>query len=422
MRRIKLALAAAALAASTMMSGCGMLGSAANIVNNLPRDSAAATNNVAPAATAQPLQPVSQAVPGQLQPPAIQINIPAGADTETQIYMAVYRKVNPSVVSIENLARVSQDSSTDSTVPEGLGSGFVWDAAGHIVTNNHVVEGADALRVTFSDGVVLPAEVVGRDPDSDLAVIKVDPALAALSPVEQGKLDDVQVGQRAIAIGNPYGLAGSLTAGIISAVGRSVLSGTGYNIPLSIQTDAAINPGNSGGPLLNERGQVIGVNFQIASEVRANSGVGFAIPINIVQRVVPALMAQGAYKHAWLGLSGQTFSPAWAEALGFPASVRGAYIVSVKDGGPSQFAGLRGGSRETDIAIGASAQGVEVLPGGGDLVVGVDGQPVKTFDDLLIYLESYKSPGETVVLRVLRPDQGEVELSIILGERPSQSP
>ena len=336
--------------------------------------------------------------------------------------MAVHQKVNPSVVSIENLARVSRDSSTSDTLPESLGSGFVWDTAGHIVTDNHVVDGADALRVTFSDGVVLPAEVVGVDPDSDLAVIKVDPALAALSPVEQGNIDEVRVGERAIAIGNPYGLVGSLTAGIVSAVGRSVLSGTGYNIPLSIQTDAAINPGNSGGPLLNERGQVIGVNFQIASEVRANSGVGFAIPINIVQRVVPALMAQGAYKHAWLGLSGQTFSPAWAEALGFPTTARGAYIVSVRDGGPSQLAGLRGGGSKTDIVIGASAQGVEVLPGGGDLVVGVDGQPVKTFDDLLIYLESYKSPGDTVVLKVLRSSQGETELSIVLGERPSQSP
>ena len=202
----------------------------------------------------------------------------------------MYRKVNPAVVYIENLTRVPTSNSSSETVPESQGSGFVWDTAGHIITNNHVVEGADALQVTFSDGVVLPAEVVGRDPDSDLAVIKVDPTLVNLTPVEQGDINEVQVGQRAIAIGNPFGLVGSMTAGIVSAVGRSVLTGTGYNIPLSIQTDAAINPGNSGGPLLNERGQVIGVNFQIASDVRANSGVGFAIPINIVQRVAPALI------------------------------------------------------------------------------------------------------------------------------------
>ena len=232
----------------------------------------------------------------------------------------MYRKVNPSVVYIENLTRVPTGNSSSETVPESQGSGFVWDTTGHIITNNHVVEGADALQVTFTDGIVLPAEVVGRDPDSDLAVIKVDPTLVNLTPVEQGDIDEVQVGQRAIAIGNPFGLVGSMTAGIVSAVGRSVLTGTGYNIPLSIQTDAAINPGNSGGPLLNERGQVIGVNFQIASDVRANSGVGFAIPINIVQRVAPALIENGVYKHAYLGLSGQTYSPAWAEALGFPTT------------------------------------------------------------------------------------------------------
>ena len=229
----------------------------------------------------------------------------------------MYRKVNPAVVYIENLTQVPSSNSSSATVPESQGSGFVWDTAGHIITNNHVVEGADALQVTFADGIVLPAEVVGRDPDSDLAVIKIDPKLVALTPVEQGDINEVQVGQRAIAIGNPFGLVGSMTAGIVSAIGRSVLSGTGYNIPLSIQTDAAINPGNSGGPLLNERGQVIGVNFQIASDVRANSGVGFAIPINIVQRVAPALIKDGVYTHAFLGLSGQTYSPAWAEALGY---------------------------------------------------------------------------------------------------------
>ncbi len=197
----------------------------------------------------------------------------------------------------------------------------MWDTAGHIVTNHHVVEGADALRVTFPDGIELPAELVGSDPDSDIAVVRIDPDLVQVTPVEQGRLEEVQVGQRdchrqSVRIGrhDDHGHRQRDR-------GRSVESQTGYNIPLSIQTDAAINPGNSGGPLLNDRGQVIGVNFQIRSSVRSNSGVGFAIPINIVQRVVPALIETGEYTHAWLGISGNTYSPAWAEALGFPQDV-----------------------------------------------------------------------------------------------------
>ncbi len=178
-------------------------------------------------------------------------------------------------------------------MPESQGSGFVWDTSGHIVTNDHVVSGSDALQVTFADGVVLPAEVVGSDPDSDLAVILVDPALVSLAPIEQGDIREVEVGQRAIAIGNPFGFVGTLTSGIVSALGRSIPAVTGFSIPMSIQTDAAINPGNSGGPLLNDRGQIIGVNAQIRSDARSNSGVGFAIPINIVQRVVPELIATG---------------------------------------------------------------------------------------------------------------------------------
>ena len=179
-----------------------------------------------------------------------------------------------------------------------------------------MVEGADALQVTFTDGIVLPAEVVGRDPDSDMAVIKVDPTLVTLVPVEQGDINEVQVGQRAIAIGNPFGLVGSMTAGIVSAIGRSVQSATGYSIPLSIQTDAAINPGNSGGPLLNERGQVIGVNFQIRSDVRANSGVGFAIPINIVQRVAPALIKDGSYQTRLPGRQRPDLQPCLGRSAG----------------------------------------------------------------------------------------------------------
>lgn len=353
-------------------------------------------------------------------PPVVRIEVPAGADVETAIYMAVYQKVNPSVVYIENLARVNirGGEGTEGTLPESQGSGFVWDLEGHIVTNHHVVEGADALRVTFYDGIQLPARLIGSDPDSDLAVIKVDPSLVTLVPVEKGRIEEVVVGQRAIAIGNPFGLAGSMTTGIVSAIGRSVESMTGYSIPLAIQTDAAINPGNSGGPLLNERGEVIGVNFQIRSAVRSNSGVGFAIPINIAQRVVPALIRDGVYKHAWLGIRGQTYTPAWAEALGFPRDARGAYVMSVATGSPAAKAGLRGASRNTDVLLGLSMAGPEYLRAGGDLIIAIDGRPVKQFDDLLVYLESERSPGDVVVLTVLRSDGKEAQLRVTLGERP----
>ena len=407
-----------ALFLSVMLTSCGLAQPAVRVFNGPISTAVARVDQDVAALTLEPVTQTANIASQQVAAPATTIKIEAGADQETQIYAAVYRKVNPSVVYIESLTRVPTGSSTSETVPESQGSGFVWDTAGHIITNNHVVAGADALQVTFTDGVVLPAEVVGRDPDSDLAVIQVNPELVALAPVEQGDINEVQVGQRAIAIGNPFGLVGSMTAGIVSAVGRSVLSGTGYNIPLSIQTDAAINPGNSGGPLLNERGQVIGVNFQIASDVRANSGVGFAIPINIVQRAAPALIRNGVYTHAFLGLSGQTYSPAWAEALGFPTTARGAYVLTVRNGGPAQRAGLRGGSSNTDIALGVGARGTEYLPGGGDLVTAIDDRPVKTFDDLLIYLESFKSPGETVTLKILRPGEGEMLAPLTLSERP----
>ncbi len=406
------------LTLSVVLTSCGLAQPAVRMFAGPISTAAACVDQNVAVLTLEPPAQTARVTAEQVTAPATTINIAAGADQETQIYAAVYRKVNPAVVYIENLTQVPTGNRSNATVPESQGSGFVWDTAGHIITNNHVVEGADALQVTFADGIVLPAEVVGRDPDSDLAVITVDPNLVALTPVEQGDINEVQVGQRAIAIGNPFGLVGSMTAGVVSAIGRSVLAGTGYNIPLAIQTDAAINPGNSGGPLLNERGQVIGVNFQIASDVRANSGVGFAIPINIVQRVAPALIKDSVYTHAYLGLSGQTYSPAWADALGYATTDRGAYLTGIRDGGPAQRAGLRGGSTNTDIVIDVGAQGPEYLPGGGDLVTAIDNAPVKTFDDLLIYLESFKSPGDTITLKVLRAGQGEISASLILGERP----
>jgi 2-alkenal reductase len=314
---------------------------------------------------------------------------------------------------------------SDFIVPEGSGSGFVWSDQGYIVTNNHVVSGADSLEVTFADGVALPAELVATDPDSDLAVIKVDSGLVRLTPVELGDIADIKVGSRAIAIGNPFGMVGTMTTGIVSAIGRSLASNpdvaTSFSIPQVIQTDAAMNPGNSGGPLLNEAGQVIGVNFQIRSQTGMSSGVGFAIPVNIVQRVVPALIQDGKYEHAYMGIRGQTYTPAWAGALDLPADVRGAYVMSVAEGGPADRAGLRAATTDTDVMLGVSMNGPVYLQSGGDLIIAIDKQPVKTFDDLLVFLESNRSPGDTITLTVLRAGGEQATVTLTLAARPSQA-
>jgi 2-alkenal reductase len=421
MRRFRsLPILVAIIALSLAFAGCGLVRPAASLFANPTATPparviekivvATPTPSVRPAAPVAPVAPVAPAAP-------------AGTDVESALLRAVYEKVNPSVVYIENLTVQSRVTATDEAVPESQGSGFVWDAEGYIVTNDHVVRGADALQVTFWDGVVLPAELIGSDPDSDLAVIQVDAKLVNLVPVELGDIKEVQVGQRAIAIGNPFGLVGTMTEGIVSAIGRSIPAITGFSIPMAIQTDAAINPGNSGGPLLNDRGQVIGVNAQIrsASETPANSGIGFAIPINIVQRVVPALIAKGQYKHAYLGISGRTYSPAWADALGFTKDDRGAYVMDLIAGGPSERSGLRAGTKNTKVVLGIGPNGPVYLQAGGDLIIGIDDQKVATFDDILIYLESTRSPGDEVKLTVLRAGEGQKVFTIKLGERPKRT-
>jgi 2-alkenal reductase len=413
-------LASALFVAPLFLMGCGLLSPAARLLSGeRPAEPQQVIEQIV---VATPEGGAAELLPAPTLQPNVTIRVPGGADTETEIFRAVYEKVNPSVVYIEHLAAIGTGDESEGVVPDSQGSGFVWDAEGHVVTNHHVVEGADALRVVFYDGIELPAELVGSDPDSDLAVIKIDPTMVAAQSVEQGRIQDVQVGQRAIAIGNPFGLAGTMTTGIISAIGRSVASQTGYSIPLAIQTDAAINPGNSGGPLLNEQGEVIGINFQIRAEERANSGVGFAIPINIAQRVVPALIRNGEYEHAWLGVSGQTFSPAWAEALGFQKGQRGAYVLGVIRNGPAARAGLAPGTERSDILLGPGRDGGIYLPKGGDLIVAIDGRPVKTFDDILVYLESERSPADKVTLTVRRAGEGDRQLELTLGVRPSRTP
>jgi S1-C subfamily serine protease len=310
----------------------------------------------------------------------------------------------------------SPQATPDDFFQEGQGSGFVWDREGHIVTNNHVVQDATDVQVTFADGVVVPAQVLATDLDSDLAVVQIDTTGLALVPVELGDINALEVGQRAVAIGNPYGLQGSLTSGIISALGRALpTTGSDFLIPDVIQTDAAINPGNSGGPLLDAQGRVIGVNFQIRSLVQANSGVGFAVPISIIRRVIPALIADGKYEYPYLGIRGGTYSPAWAEALGLDAKLRGAYVTEVIEGGPAAAAGLRAGTRDTNLELGTSP-----LRAGGDLIVAVDWNPITKFDDMLVYLIRNTAPGQTVQLTVLRDGQ-EQTIPLTLGTRPHSS-
>ena len=368
---------------------------------------------------AQPVAPVALPTP---VPPVALSTLTGDVDYETAQLVSIYQQWNGSVVNVLVLGAVSdqlpegmlpEDTDPDSLFPQGQGSGFVWDLEGHIVTNAHVVEGATLVQVTFGDGTVAIAEVVGEDLDSDLAVIKINPAGYNLVPVILGDLDEMQVGMRVAAIGNPFGLDGTLTSGIISAIGRSISSLSQFNIPEAIQTDTAINPGNSGGPLFNEKGEVIGVNAQIRSESGSNSGIGFAIPITIVGRVVPALIGEGSYEHSYIGISGSTFSPACAGDLDLPLTVRGAYVNGVQSGTPAARAGLRGGTTPSNTTL------LSICPAqaGGDLITAIDDSPVTRFDDLLIYLERYTQPGDTVVLTVLR-DGKSVELDVTLVARP----
>lgn len=346
----------------------------------------------------------------------------------------IYTTVSPSVVNIRVVEKVApSDTGTLQipgfpffNVPQGqgqqqpqfqsaLGSGFVWDQNGDIVTNNHVIAGADKIEVTFSDGTTVPAKLVGADPDSDLAVVKVDVPATQLHPVQMGDSNAVKVGELAIAIGNPFGLEGSMTTGIISAVGRDLPAdenaAQSYTIPDIIQTDAPINPGNSGGVLIDTQGQVLGVTSAIESPVRASAGVGFAIPSKIVNNVIPALIKDGKYVHTWLGISGTSLTPDLATAMKLDASQRGALVEDVSPNSPAEKAGLHGSNQQVTI----DGQQVNV---GGDVITAVDNQKVLQMDDLIAYLESNTKVGQTVTLTVLR-DGKQQTLDVTLEARPA---
>lgn len=343
----------------------------------------------------------------------------------------IYDEVSPSVVNIQVVQEAGALSSAHPQVPgmpfdpsvpqepmpeQGIGSGFVWDREGHIITNNHVVEGAVEITVAFPDDTTVPAEVVGTDPHSDLAVIKVNLPPEKLIPVQVADSTQVRVGQLAVAIGNPFGLEGTMTVGFVSALGRSLpvassnLLAPSYTIPDIIQTDAPINPGNSGGVLVDDEGRVIGVPTAIESPVRANAGIGFAVPSVIVQKVVPSLIADGGYEHPWLGISGTTLNSELAEAMGLEADQRGVLIIEVVPESPSGEAGLRASDQQIEIG------GVESRIGG-DVIVAIDDQPVEGFDDLVTYLVRNTSAGEAASLTILR-DGREETVRVTLAARP----
>jgi S1-C subfamily serine protease len=317
----------------------------------------------------------------------------APVDIEEELITNLYLRVSPSVVHIT--ARViTMDFFFGATPSEGTGSGFMLDAEGHIITNFHVIEGAESIVVTFSDETQAPATVVGTDPLNDLAVLMPDELPAGAIPVELGDSDELRVGQRAIAIGNPFGLDRTLTTGVISALGRPLETDQGNFIFNVIQTDAAINPGNSGGPLLNSRGQVIGVNTAIRREAE---GIGFAVPVDTLKRVVVALIEKGSYPHPWLGILGYSITPELAGTLGLPVD-QGVLVAQLYRNSPAALAGVRAASRQAII-------GNRRILVGGDIITAVNGTPIRDWTDYLEFLELQTGVGDVVTLGVIRAGQ-----------------
>ena len=292
------------------------------------------------------------------------------------------------------------------------GSGFVWDKEGHIITNNHVVENATEVEVFFEDGTSAPATILGTDPDADLAVIQVDLPADELVPLPLGDSEALDVGQLAIALGNPFGQDFTMTSGIISAVGRTIKSGTSsFSIPKVIQTDAAINPGNSGGPLLNRNGEVIGINTMILSKSGSSSGIGFAVPINIAKQVVPTLIKGESVQRAWLGISGTTLTSDVAQYMKVPGDTQGALIINVAHDSPADKAGLHGSDKVLKVS------GTE-YPLGGDIITAINGEKIVEMDDLISYLMENTQPDDTVTLSIIHDNGKTEDIKVTLAARP----
>ena len=312
--------------------------------------------------------------------------------------------------SESGVVRIDVDKINSSREAGTLGSGFVFDDLGHIITNAHVVEGASGITITFLDGSQYNAQIIGSDKFTDIAVIKVEEKPRYLHPLQMGDSSTLKVGEQVAAIGNPFGLSGSMTSGIVSQIGRLLPSqDTGFSIPNVIQTDAAINPGNSGGPLLNMVGQVMGINTAIQSGTGQSAGIGFAVPSNTISKVVPVLIEEGKYSHPWIGISGQDIYPELAKVRDLDQS-KGFLIVTVVPGSPAEMAGLKGVSEIKTI-------GDKEYPADGDIIVSVDGKEVRKISDILIHLQEEKSVGDEMILGILR--DGEVmHIILVLIERP----
>ncbi|MGB9775232.1 MAG: S1C family serine protease [Anaerolineae bacterium] len=366
-----------------------------------------------PAAVLPTPTPVPTLPPTATSAPPVLPTIPSEAFNALEAQVeAVYAQAAPAVVNIT--ARiVTYDFFMQPIPQEGTGSGFFYDDQGHIVTNYHVVENAESVVVTLADGRSFPAEIVGVDPSSDLAVIRIR-AENLPAPLPLADSSQLRVGQFVIAIGSPFGQVGTMTLGVISALGRVIQSPDGRFIGEAIQTDAAINPGNSGGPLLDLQGQVIGVNSQIISPSQASAGIGFAVSSNTVRRVVPHLIAEGRYPHPWLGIQVLSLTPEWVQALrqaGMEVPVeQGLLVLSVVRGGPADRAGIRGGTQVVRI-------GGYRIPVGGDIITAVNGHPVPTLQELNVYLDSQTRAGEIVEVTLFREGR-EMKVNVTLAERP----
>jgi S1-C subfamily serine protease len=321
----------------------------------------------------------------------------------------IYERAAPGVVRVN---RTSNSTTFADPQASGLGSGFVIDKTGHIVTNYHVVEGASEVNVSFSNRDTVRAEIVGTDPSTDLAVLRVETSANALTPLPLGNSDKVRVGDPVVAIGNPFGLDRTVTSGIVSALQRLITAPNSFAIDHVIQTDAPINPGNSGGPLLNARGQVIGVNTQIetgtGSSATGNVGIGFSVPSNTVKDVVAQILRTGRVEHAYLGISGQAVNSDLAETYNLPVKA-GVLVASVTDGSGAAKAGLEGGAREVVVAG-------ETYVLGGDIIVGLDGQKISTTEELRDAIADHE-PGDKVKLVIYR-DANKSSVTVTLGRRP----
>lgn len=332
---------------------------------------------------------------------------PATLTEEEKNNIAVYERVADGVVNVTSTA-VQMDFFFNAFPTQGSGSGSIIDTRGHILTNNHVVEDAQKLEVTLADESKWPAKLVGSDPDDDLAVIKIDAPKEKLKVIPMGDSKGLKIGQKVLAIGNPFGLQRTLTTGIVSSLGRTIRSEAGILMEEIIQTDAAINPGNSGGPLLNSEGEIVGINSAIITPSGGSVGIGFAIPVNTAKRIIPELIAKGYVSYPYIGATIQSLAPDLAKYLKLKVE-RGAMIAEVVKGGPADQAGLKGGTQKVQV-------GNTIAIVGGDVVVKVDRHEVKTNDQLIHYIRE-KKPGDTIALQIFRKGEFK-DVNVTLGERP----